>query len=45
MVGGVEFDRSDEEILGTTIQPIESKPEFRPITEFQEDLAERLNRR
>jgi catechol-2,3-dioxygenase len=42
---GFELDRSDEEILKTTIELIESEPEFQPMTEWQEDLAKRLDRR
>jgi len=42
---GFELDRSDEEILEATIALIESQPEFQPMTEWQADFAERLDRR
>ena len=42
---GFELDQSDEEILKTTIELIESEPEFKPMAEWQKDFAKRLERR
>ena len=42
---GFELGQSDEEILKTTIELIDSAPEFKPMVEFQEDLAKRLELR
>ena len=41
---GFDLSSSNEEILKTTIELIESEPEFMPMSEFQEDLAKRLDR-
>ena len=43
--GGFELDRSDEEILKSTIELIESEPEFKPMAEWGEELAKRLEKR
>ena len=42
---GQEFDldKSDEEILKTTRELIESEPEFQPMREWQRQFAKRLN--
>ena len=40
-----ELGRSDEEILKTTKELIESEPEFQPMTEWKEDFSKRLDRR
>lgn len=42
---GFELDQSDEEILKTTIELIKSEPEYKPMTEWQEEFAQRLDRR
>ena len=42
---GFDLSGSDDEILKTTIELIESEPEFQPMAEFQEELAKRLDRR
>ena len=42
---GFELYRSDEEILKTTIELIESAPEFKPMQEWREDFEKRLDRR
>lgn len=39
---GFDLDQSDEEILKTTIELIESEPEFEPMPEWQENFAKRL---
>jgi catechol-2,3-dioxygenase len=41
---GFELDQSDEEILKATTELIESEPEFKPMAEWQEDFAKRLDR-
>jgi catechol 2,3-dioxygenase len=42
---GFELDRSDKEILKSTIELIESQPEFQPMTEWQAHFAKRLENR
>ena len=42
---GFDLDQSDEEILKTTIELIESEPEYQPMAQWQEAFAERLDRR
>lgn len=40
---GFELDGSDAEILETTRKLIESEPEFRPMADWQEEFAKRLD--
>jgi catechol 2,3-dioxygenase len=42
---GFELEKSDEEILKTTIELIESEPELKPMAEWQADFSKRLDRR
>jgi catechol 2,3-dioxygenase len=42
---GFDLDQSDEEILKTTTKLIESEPEFKPMTEWEEEFAKRLESR
>ncbi len=42
---GFDLDQSDAEILRTTHQLLEDKPEFRPMAQWQEDFAKRLAQR
>lgn len=42
---GFDLDRSDAEILDTTRAELEGKPEFRPMAEWREDFAKRLEGR
>ena len=42
---GFDLSLGDEEILRTTIDLVESEPEFKPMKEWQEDFAKRLESR
>ncbi|MCP5069215.1 MAG: VOC family protein [bacterium] len=42
---GFDLDQSDQEIVEATRELIESEPEFRPMAEWQEDFAKRIERR
>lgn len=42
---GFDLDQDDEEILRTTREQFEAEPEFRPMVEWEEDFAKRLDQR